>query len=141
MTIDTEGFRRAHEELQEQTANLRLAAESIPTLSAYERAVARARVLSFLQEQIEPHTRLDELVLFPGVASRLGDPLVTVSMDYDHLAIRHWIELIAAADVTDGAHLQELLYGLDALIRVHMWKESELFLAALESSSSPALAG
>ena len=102
MTIDTEGFRRAHQELHEQTAELRLAAEGIPTLSTYERAQTRARVLSFLRERVEPHTRLDELVLFPEVVSRLGDPLVTASMNYDHLAIRHWIELIAAADVTDG---------------------------------------
>ena len=141
MTIDTEGFRRAHQELHEQTAELRLAAEGIPTLSTYERAQTRARVLSFLRERIDPHTRLDELVLFPEVVSRLGDPMVTASMNYDHLAIRHWIELIAAADVADGARLQELLYGLDALLRVHMWKENELFLAALESSSWPVLAG
>jgi len=96
------------------------------------------------------------------VAERLGDPLIAVSMNYDDLAIRHWISKIAAADVTDTDRLQRLLYGLDALIRVHIWKENalflaqleeskksgsdgcaenELFLASLESPSCPALAG
>lgn len=62
---------------------------------------------------------------------------MAVSMNYDHLAIRHWIERIATVDTTDTALLQQLLQGLDALIRVHLWKEDELFLAPLESFSWP----
>jgi hypothetical protein len=30
-----------------------------------------------------------------------------------------------------------VLYGLDALIRVHVWKENELFLGVLTSPSWP----
>jgi transposase len=141
MTVDTEAFREAHHELREQTAELRRATERLPALTTCERAETRGRILRYLREQVDPHTKLDELVLYPEVATRLGDPLVAVSMNYDHLAIRHWIEMIAAADVTDGAPLQQLLYGLDALLRVHLWKENELFLASLESPSRPALAG
>jgi hypothetical protein len=141
MTVNTEAFREAHHKLREQTAELRRAAERFPALTAYERAETRGRILRYLREQVDPHTKLDELVLYPEVATRLGDPLVAVSMNYDHLAIRHWIGMIAAADVTDAAQLQQLLYGLDALLRVHLWKENELFLASLESPSCPALAG
>ncbi len=82
---------------------------------------------------MDPHTKLDERLLYPAVAERLGDPLVAVSMSYDHLAIRHWISEIAAADVSRTEHFQQLLYGLDAIIRVHVWKENALFLALLES--------
>ena len=96
--------------------------------------------LSYVGAQGQPHTKLDELLLYPEVATRLrGDPLVVASMNYDHLAIRHWIEQIAAGDVTKTALLQQLLYGLDALIRVHLWKEDKLFLTPLESASRPAL--
>jgi Hemerythrin HHE cation binding domain len=139
VTIDTKGFRGAHDELREQTAELRLAATSFPALTPEQREETRDRILRYLRERVEPHTKLDELVLYPEVAERLGDPLVAASMNYDHLAIRHWIELIAGADLTDAAEVQQLLYGLDALIRVHLWKENELFLASLESSSWPAL--
>jgi hypothetical protein len=83
---------------------------------------------------IEQYTNVDERLLYLAVSERLGDPLVTVSMNYDRLAIRHWISKIAAADVTDTDRLQRLLYGLDALIRVHIWKDNELFLALLEES-------
>lgn len=141
MTIDTESFRKAHHELDGRTAELRCLAETLPVLTTFERAERRRRILRFLHERIEPHTRVDEMVLYPEVATRLGDPLIAVAMNYDHLAIRRWIELIAAADVSDTAKLQQLLYGLDALIRVHLWKENELFLASLESSAWPALTG
>lgn len=138
MTVDTKGSREAHGELGEDTAQLRLAAERFPALATKEREETRSRILSYLRERVEPQAKLDELLLYPEMATRLGDQLVAASMNYDQLAIRHWIELIAAADVTDTAHLQRLLYGLDALIRVHLWKENELFLASLESSSWPA---
>lgn len=139
MTVDTDRFREAHHQIREQTAELRLAAASFPALTDDEREETRTRILHYLHECVDPHTKLDELVLYPEVAERLGDPLVAASMNYDHLAIRHWIELIAAADLTDTAEVQQLLYGLDALIRVHLWKENELFLASLESPAWPEL--
>ena len=43
MTVDTAGFREAHHELRDQTAELRLAAERVPELANDEREEARAR--------------------------------------------------------------------------------------------------
>ena len=40
-------------------------------------------------------------------------------------------------DLGEPEKLQELLYGLDALIRVHLWKENELYVAMLDSASWP----
>ena len=137
MTVDIKGFREAHEELREQTAVLRSAAARLPTLSRDEREQTRDTIVRYLRRDVAPHTRLDEQLLYPEVARRTGDPLAAASMNYDHLAIRHWIDEIEAADVTDTARFQELLYGLDALIRVHIWKENELYLAPLESGSWP----
>jgi iron-sulfur cluster repair protein YtfE (RIC family) len=134
-------FRRAHERLQEQTESLRHAAREIPHLSYGDRAAVRDAVLDFLQHDVEPHTRLDERLLYPEVAHRLGAPLATASMAYDHLAIRHMIDDIAAADPGEPEHLQELLYGLDTLLRVHIWKENELYLPVVESPGWPADVG
>jgi hypothetical protein len=69
-----------------------------------------------------------------------GTPLLAASMNYDHRAIRRWIDTLESADIADVAKMQELLYGLDALIRVHIWKENELYLTPLESASWPASA-
>lgn len=59
-------------------------------------------------------------------------------MNYDHVAIRGLIDDLAAADRDDVDQLQELLYGLYSLIRVHIWKEERLYLAMLDAPSWPA---
>jgi iron-sulfur cluster repair protein YtfE (RIC family) len=137
MNVDTGQFRETHASLREQIAMLCEAARELPKLSSRERSELRDRLLTFLRTVVEPHTRLDEQILYPEIAFRLGDALATASMSYDHLAIRDWIDKIADAGVDEPEQLQELLYGLDALIRVHLWKENELYLAMLDSPSWP----
>ena len=108
--------------------------------SRADRERVRGDVLRMLREDIEPHTKLDEQLLYPAAAERLGDPLVAASMNYDHLAIREWIGDIGDTDIDDIPYLQGLLYGLDALIRVHVWKEDALFLGPLQRPSWPVIA-
>lgn len=131
-------FQVQHEGFRAWTDELRAAARILPELDAAARLALVADLVAFLQEKIEPHTHVDEQVLYPRAAARMGSPLATASMAYDHLAIRAWIAKLAEADDEDVATLQELLYGLDALIRVHLWKEDELMLHPLESSTWPA---
>jgi uncharacterized protein with HEPN domain len=138
MTAETSQVREAHVALAHDLHLLGEAARSLPDLAHEQRGELRDRVVATLREQVVPHMMLDERVLYPQVADRLDDPLATASMAYDHLAIRYWINLIAEAALDDPVRLQELLYGLDALIAVHVWKENELYLAMLESPSWPA---
>lgn len=138
MPVDTDQFRDLHRSQKKKTALLRRAARLLPELSPAERAAIRDRVLEYLHTVVDPHTLLDERLLYPEVASRLGGPLATAPMAYDHLAIRWWIDRIAEARLDRPERLQELLYGLDALIRVHLWKENELYLAVLDSPPGPA---
>ena len=137
MPVVSEDFRSAHEEIGVQTEALRRAARDIPHMAYNDRAAARDAVVDFLRRDVEPHTRLDERLLYPEVGARLGAPLATASMAYDHLAIRSWIGDLESADLADPDRLQELLYGLDALMRVHMWKENELYLPVVEASGWP----
>jgi hypothetical protein len=140
MTADTKEACAPNRELYEHTTALRVAAASLPNLTTRERAEVRSQILRYLGYLL-PKTSLDSLVLFPEVDARRGDPLVAAAMNYDRLAIWHWIDLIAAADVTEAAELQQLLYGLDALLRVHRWKEKELLLASLGAPLWPEVAG
>ena len=135
----TEGqFQVQHDEFRAWTDELRAAARILPELDAGARLALVADLVAFLQEKVEPHTHVDEQVLYPKAGARMGSPLATAAMAYDHLAIRAWIAKLAEADEQDVATIQELLYGLDALIRVHLWKEDELMLNPLESSTWPA---
>ena len=131
-------FRARHDEFRAWTDELRKAARRLPELEPAARLSVVADLVAFLQEKVEPHTHVDEQVLYPQAAARMGSPLATAAMAYDHLAIRTWIAKLAEADERDVGMLQELLYGLDALIRVHLWKEDELMLRPLESSTWPA---
>ncbi|MGD0713902.1 MAG: hemerythrin domain-containing protein [Gaiellaceae bacterium] len=131
-------FTAKHEEFRAWTDELRATARLLPSLDTTSRFALLADIVAFLQEKIEPHTRIDEQVLYPQAASRGGSPLAAAAMAYDHLAIRSWIAKLAEADDEDVPTLQELLYGLDALIRVHLWKEDELFVKPLGSSTWPA---
>jgi len=136
--MSSEQFTEAHKRFNAWTDELRLAARRLPEITAAERLAVISDLVAFLHESIEPHTRIDEQVLYHDAADRLGSPLVTAAMAYDHLAIRTWIAKLAEADEEDVDTLQELLYGLDALIRVHIWKEDELLVRPLASSTWPA---
>jgi hypothetical protein len=137
MTIHTKAFHDAHNRISERTQELRCAAQRFPSLSVADRECAREEILEFLDQIVVPHMWLDEHQLYPEVTLRFGQPLITSSMNYDHLAIRRWAAEIRDADVGDTDLLQQLLYGLDALIRVHLWKEDALFLDPVESNSWP----
>ena len=139
MAVHTRGFREAHAGLSRELERLRVLAERYPELTEEQRRSEHEQIVAFLHDKVEPHTKLDERLLYPEVAERLGDALVATSMNYDHLAIRHWIAELATADPHDAAHLQQLLYGLEAIIRVHIWKEEELFVKPLESGSWPSV--
>lgn len=126
-------FQVQHDVFRAWTDELRAAARILPDVDSASRLALVADLVAFLQEKVEPHTRVDEQALFPNGAVRTGSPLATTSLAYDHLAIRAWIAKLAEADEEDVATLQELLYGLDALIRVHLWKEDELLVHPLSS--------
>jgi iron-sulfur cluster repair protein YtfE (RIC family) len=138
MEARQEQFEDVHEQFLVWTDHLRLAARCLPSLSPAEREKLRVELLEFLHAQVEPHMFVDEHVLYPSASARLGSPLATAGIAYDHLAIRDWIAKLAEKDGEDAAGLQEILYGLDALIRVHLWKEDELLVRPLGSATWPA---
>ena len=140
MNARIQSLRDEHRLLQQQADELCEAARAVAALDVEGRRAIQEHLVAFLRERVAPHTRLDERVLYHEVSARLGAPLATASMNYDHVAIRSWIEDIADADPHNLGRLQQLLYGLHALITVHIWKENELYLAALESPSWPVLA-
>lgn len=130
----TEPFRREHDALREHIEHLALAAREMPRLSAQERAALRDRVLGFLEGTLVPHARAEEEVLYPEWAQLVGFADAAVPMVHDHEAIVARIERLKTADVSDVDALQELLYGLYALISVHFGKEEDLQLAAFDAA-------
>jgi hypothetical protein len=125
-------------ELEERAELLSDAARMLPTVEPAERAALQARALAFLRGDVREHIELDERLLFPRLTERLGDPLAAAPISYEHRAIRWWTDRIARADPADVDELQRLLYGVHALIRVHLSREEDLYVGALESPEWPA---
>lgn len=128
----TEPFRREHAALLEHIEHIGLAAREVPRLSPEERRTVVARVLDFLRGTLLPHARAEEEVLYPEWARLIGSPDAAAPMIHDHRAIAARTERLAATPVEDVDTLQELLYGLQALILVHFGKEEELQLPVLD---------
>jgi iron-sulfur cluster repair protein YtfE (RIC family) len=139
LTLETDekrnSLRAEHERLLDHVEHIRLTAVELPALSYEERRAVIGRVIAFLNGGLAPHAEAEERALYPHVASILGDPRATAPMRYDHVAIRRLTSRLAEASVHDTPLLQELLYGLHALITTHFQKEDELYLPLLERDS------
>lgn len=137
-TRPTEPFRREHEQLLEHIDHLAQAAREMPGLSEDERAALRERILGFLRGTLLPHAQAEEKILYPEWAELIGFSDAAVPMVHDHEAIVARIERLEAADTADVDALQELLYGLYALISVHFRKEEDIQLPAFDAAPEAA---
>jgi len=130
----TDPFREDHRALLAEVERLRLAAAEVAQLGPAEREVLVGHALAFLKGELVPHSEAEERVLYPAVADLLGALEATAPMIQDHTAIRARIAELEQVDPRDLARLQELLYGLYALISVHFAKEEDLYLPLLEKA-------
>lgn len=133
MDRPTDPLRTEHQQLVVHVEHLREAAREIPGLAPEERAAIVARILNFLRGSLLPHARAEEEFLYPAVARLLGHPEATAPMSHDHVAIGALTDALADSDRSDADALQELLYGLHALITVHFRKEEDLYLPLLDA--------
>jgi hemerythrin superfamily protein len=130
----TEPFRKEHEQLLTHIEHIAEAAREMPRLDDEERGALRERILGFLRGTLIPHAKAEEEVLYPEWATLLGFADAAAPMIHDHEAIVARIERLEQADVHDVDLLQELLYGLYALISVHFRKEESLQLPAFDAA-------
>ena len=129
----TEAFRAEHRHLIAHVDNIRVAASEIPDLAPEEREAVVGRILAFLRGDLVPHAEWEEQVLYAAVGDLIGARAATATMSRDHVAIGRMVDALAEADSHDVPRMQELLYGLHALIRVHFEKEEEVFLPLLDA--------
>ncbi len=101
-------------ELTDLVHDLRMAARTIRAETMLERRETCVALVGELRERLEPHAELDEQGLE---------------------ALDAWAQGLLAADPADTDLLQELLYGMDALVRVHLWRETGMPLEPPEPRS------
>ena len=139
MQRPTQAFRDEHQDLLEHVERIRIAARELPWISWAERREVVDRVLRFLNETLIPHAEAEERGLYPEWSRLVGYPDAAAPMIQDHRAIRARAARLADAELSNTEAMQELMYGLYALILVHFEKEEEIQLRALDEQPPEAV--
>jgi len=143
MAVLPQHVRDEHTELVSRSEVLRRVADSIGAFTQAESIQEGVeQAYTFLMHHLIPHAQAEEQVLYPTVGKLLRTLEATNTMSRDHLeVIRLTVELEALrlnlCDPTltesDEQALRRVLYGLYAIIKLHLAKEEEIYLPILEA--------
>ena len=134
--------RDEHRELLARIEVLRTVADSIGTAPMESIREGVGQAYTFLIHQLIPHAQAEEQVLYPTVGSLLRAVEATQTMSRDHLEIIRLTEELEALRLhlfytpvseADEQALRRVLYGLYAIIKLHLNKEEEIYLPILEA--------
>ncbi len=136
-------FSGEHTAIRAAIDQLRAAADAMETARPAE-AVALARSTHrLLAEQVVPHETAEERELYPALNRVLGGKDPTATMSRAHAEIAHQVGRLGrllgdigrgAPDHADVADLRGLLYGLHAILRLHIAQEDESYLCLAEDA-------
>ncbi len=124
-----------HGPLRSVLEDLRSVALAVGTTDEATALASLREVAERISEEVVPHEREDESLVYPDVAERLGgtDPLAPMSRT--HQEIFHLASLLerivddASVDgfeAEDRSEARRILYALDAILRLHFAQEEEL---------------
>jgi iron-sulfur cluster repair protein YtfE (RIC family) len=134
--------RNEHRELVSRIELLRTVADRVGSAPAETLREGVGQAYTFLIHQLIPHAQAEEQVWYPTVGRLLRALEATDTMSRDHLeVIRLTGELealrlhlfYAPLSASDEQALRRVLYGLYAIIKLHLAKEEELYLPVLEA--------
>ncbi|MCA7891425.1 heavy metal translocating P-type ATPase [Burkholderia cepacia] len=136
--VDVEQLRREHTALSPLLDQIRDLADRLPGLSGAAIASELVHMIDSLDERLLPHERADDRDVYARLAPLLGgeDPLAAMSGAHREIfkMVRSLRQMVADLP-RDGTNtmqvqaIQRLLYGLEAIVRLHCAQEEELFHA------------
>ena len=128
----TQPLRDEHRALLPELASVRAAADAVGTAAASEQLERAHRLLV---RHLIPHMIAEEAVLYPAI-DRLAGSSATTTLRRDHDEIRRRIaqldNKLSGADTDHDSEVRAALYGLDAIVRLHLAKEEELYFPLLD---------
>ncbi|GMU65104.1 MAG: ATPase P [Acidobacteriota bacterium] len=133
--------RTEHRELRPEVERLRALADRIDELPDERIRAELAAVREFLERRLVPHEASEGEDFFPLIAARLGGEDPTAALARAHLEIAHRVRVLGrliddlAADAIapdDRRDLRRVLYGLHAIVALHIAQEDEQYVPLLE---------
>ena len=134
--------RDEHWEMIARIEVLRTVADSIGSAATESIREGVGQAYAFLIHQLIPHAQAEEQVLYPTVGRLLGALEATETMSRDHLEVIRLTEELEALRLhlyytpvseSNEQALRRVLYGLYAIIKLHLAKEEEIYLPILEA--------
>jgi heavy metal translocating P-type ATPase len=137
-----EQCRAEHRELWPEIKRIRHVADCLDVLPAKTARGEVEQIHRFLTEKILPHNAAEDATVYPAVARLIGGDDPTAPMSRAHLEIAHMVRVLgrhlselppegpATEDIRD---LRRILYGLDAILRLHFTQEDEAYLALMDN--------
>lgn len=141
------GFSEAHESLRPDLDRLRLAADHLDEVPPAQALREVRDVHRFLVEEVAPHEQAEDSVLYPVLDRVIGGSDPTGPMSRAHAEIFHLIRRLgllldqidpAEPDHDDLLEVRRVLYGLDAILRLHFAQEEEGYLSLVDPAEVPA---
>ena len=139
-----------HQRLAAPLSRLRAVADQLATLSPREAAAALAGVEEVVREHLLRHEREDGLQLYPAVERALGGGDPMAAMHRAHREVQQLGALLTrmTADLpaegpgpSEMNDFRRVLYGLDAVLRLHFAQEDELYHSLADSEQDGPRAG
>jgi soluble P-type ATPase len=127
-----------HRDLAPAIAGLRSLADALGDLPPTEAKARLEAVRAFLVKELVPHEEHEDREVFPMLTKAVRSDDLTSALHRTHTEIFHLIRLAdrMVAELPDGGpapedlnDLRRVLYGLDAILRLHMAQEEELYLS------------
>jgi hypothetical protein len=140
-----ERWRSQHLDLLPEVERIRETADRLERQTARETRAQLDGVLAFLREKLRPHNVEEEADFYPLISKALGAKDSTAPMARAHLEIDHLTRCLAdlvdeleekpdatgALEAETLADLRRVLYGLHAVVTLHLAQEDELYLPLL----------
>lgn len=140
-------FRSEHRSMGPDLDHLRTVADEIGVVPDVQALGDARRLQTFLRTEQLPHEEAEDAALYPLIGRALGGVDPTGAMSRTHVEIAHLAARLGqvldetdplAPDADDLAEIRRLLYGLHAILRLHMAQEDEgLFTWAEEDTAGP----
>jgi heavy metal translocating P-type ATPase len=134
-----------HEHLAGPLARLRAVADQLIALSPPEAAAALAEVEAIVRERLLQHEREDEAELYPVIERALGGSDPIPAMHRTHREVQQLGGLLGrmvadlppeGPDQAATNDFRRVLYGLEAILRLHFAQEDELYYGLADTEQS-----
>jgi heavy metal translocating P-type ATPase len=137
-----------HRQLAPSMHRIRAVADRLDALSPAEVSVHLEEIRRFLVDELMPHEAHEDRSVYPMLAKAAGSDDITVGLHRTHTEIFHLIRLLDrlvedlpedGPEPGDLVDLRRTLYGLDAILRLHMAQEEELYQTLTDSAEASAV--